>query len=150
MEAEKKPVNYADLVITLIIACTCVYMLIAAAPYQLLGQLFPRVIAGATLVACVAQIFLTLTGKSKVKKSDAPASNNYLLVVGIVAVYLILLNFLGFILCTLALTIAVPLVLGFSNKKVILAISFILTFASYFIFKVFFFVPLPQGILTFI
>jgi hypothetical protein len=50
----------------------------------------------------------------------------------------------------MALMVIIPMFLGYKNKKVVWAVGLILTIAFYVVFRTYFFVPLPQGFLTFI
>lgn len=170
MDAEKKTttksVINADLVITAIIAIVCVYMLTASGSFRFLGRLFPQVISAVTLLACVAQAIITIrksraavagtgdeakTGKAKDVAADAnPAARNHLLIAVIAVIYLCLMPVLGFIVCTLAIMMVIPPLLGYRNRVVICILAIVLTLSFYIVFKRFFYVPLPQGILTFI
>lgn len=150
MEAEEnKAVNVGDLVITAVIAVGCIYMLIASRDFKLLGRLFPQVISGSTLVACLAQTVISLKKKTP-KKTGESKSVNFLVIIAIAIVYLVALPFAGFILSTVALMVMVPLYLGYRNQTVIWLLAILFSGGFYFVFKTFFFVPLPQGLLTFI
>jgi hypothetical protein len=155
MDAEKKRLPVEDLVIIAIIAVLGLYIIFGSGDFRLLGKLFPRIFAGMTLLACLAQVFISIrkhrlaAGTGKAKAAE-PGSKNYWLITGISAVYLAVLPFVGFILSTIALMVVIPVVLGYRNKAVIVILGVVLTLSFYYVFKVFFYVPLPQGILTFI
>lgn len=153
MEAEeKKPVLTVDLAITLVVAVACVYMFVAAREFRLLGRLFPQVISGVTLLACIAQAVISIR-KSRAgapaKKREGPALHNHLYICAVSIAYLVIMPYLGFVIASIALTLVIPLILGNRNKTVICIVGVALTLIFYIVFKRFFYVPLPAGILPF-
>lgn len=156
METEnKKKDNTGEFVVLAIIACISIFMLVSSRDLRLLGRLFPQLIAGLTLLMCLVQGFLLLRKNGQPAaggKKKKPANNlkNHYSVVVIGFVYLILLPFVGFILTTIALLVAVPRYLGYTNNKVVWTIALLSTGIFYYVFKTLFYVPLPQGLITFI
>ncbi len=154
MEPEnKKKDNTGEYIVLGIIACLSIFMLVSSRDFRTLGKLFPQIISGLALVMCIVQAYLTKTKSGEPpKKSKKPANNlkNHYAVVGIGVLYLILLPFLGFILASIAMLVSVPLFLGYRNQKVIWSIAIISTCVFYYVFKTLFYVPLPQGLITFI
>ncbi len=154
MESQRKSVFSGDLIITLVIAGVCLYMLGASESFKFLSKLFPRIIAGATLLACIAQMVFAVrkarTAQPKKSAKTGAGAYNHLAIIAVTIAYIVALPFLGFIICTVALMVSIPLFLGYRNKVVIAVLALALTLSFYLVFKTFFYVPLPQGILTFI
>lgn len=144
MEAEKKKSPFfIDLAITFLVAAGCIYMLYAAQDFRRPhSKIFPLVIAGITLLACLAQTVITL---SKCWR-QLP---NHLIVAGISVIYLICMYYIGFVISTIAMTIFIPFLLGNRNKVTIIIVGVALTLVFYVVFKQYFYVPLPAGILPF-
>jgi hypothetical protein len=149
MATEKKGAINADMLITLLVGIVCLYMLLGSGDFRPLGRLFPRIVGGVALLACAAQFILFLRAKGK-GGAKPTGPRNHLLIAGIGVAYLLLLPFAGFILSTVVLMAGVPLALGYKNHKVIWPLAVLFTLAFYFVFRTFFYVPLPQGPLTFI
>lgn len=153
METEnKKKDNTGEFIVLAIIAGIAIFMLVSSRDFKLLGRLFPQLIAGFTLLMCILQGFLLMRKTQLPKKGKKAESNlkNHYVVVGIGVAYLILLPFVGFIITTVAMLVAVPTYLGYKNKVVIWLIAIFSTGIFYYVFKTLFYVPLPQGLITFI
>ncbi len=153
MEAEnKKKDNTGEFIVLAIIACIALFMLVDSRGLRLLGRLFPQVIAGFTLLMCIVQGVLLVKKPAQPKKGAKPENNlkNHFSIVAVGVVYLVLLPLVGFILTTIAMVVAVGTYLGYKRKGVLWALALISTGVFYYVFKTLFYVPLPQGLLTFI
>ena len=153
METEnKKKDNTGEFIVLAIIAGIAFFMLVSSRDFKLLGRLFPQIISAFTLIMCIIQS-IVIVKKSQVPKKSSKSENtlkNHFLIIGVSVVYLVLLPIVGFILTTIAMMVAVPTSLGCKNKIVIWVIALLGTGILYYVFKTLFYVPLPQGLITFI
>jgi len=78
--------------------------------------------------------------------ADLSIQPRVLAVAGVLAVYMAALNFIGFILSTLAFTYVNPIVMGYKKYRALAIYSLILTVVAVVVFGKFFYVPLPRGI----
>jgi hypothetical protein len=67
-------------------------------------------------------------------------------VVGTLGAYVVLMNFIGFALSTLAFTYVNPLVMGYKKHRALAIFSVIMTVLVILVFGKVFFIPLPRGL----
>lgn len=111
-------------------------------PGEIQASTYPRIILACLIIACIFQIF----------KTDAPSekaefSLRGIAAIGIIAAYIALLETIGYFLLTPFVLIALPILVGFRNYKII-ALSVVLVMAAlYVVFGLILKIPLPSGLL---
>ncbi len=155
MQQDSKKFVSVDLIILCLIAAASVYMFCSSISLSVESKLFPQIIAAVTFVFCIYAIGKNiLTARAATPaQSQTPAVPKrlfHLVLIGIAVLYVLLLQPVGFLICTAALFLAIPLVLGNRNVKVLIPVAVLATVIFYLIFKKCFYVNLPSGILPFI
>ncbi len=161
-----------DVVISGILALICLYVFIGGFEYRLNSRMLPQVIAFATFFACVGNLFRLLRvrpsipsakpteatvdgsiGKTGGEKKPASLmtflSSGHVQISLLAVMYIVLFQPLGFVLCTLSVLGGVPYILKSRRHVVIWSLAVTATLFFYYVFKLVFFVQLPQGLLTF-
>jgi putative tricarboxylic transport membrane protein len=141
----------ADLTAAIILLVIGIYVSIEVAGYNQIASLdigpafFPRVL-GILLIA-----FAITLGFQTMKKNDQTAvafvNRNLLIVFGLVAVFALVFNFLGFLISSVVLLTVLMKLMGAESWKKAILVSTITTIAIYSVFHTFLNVPLPLGIL---
>lgn len=154
MNTGKKSFFSADLCILALISIASIYMFCASIPLSAEAKIFPQVVSTVTFIFCVysiGKLFLLPVSGSKAATGQGKAAPlfHHFLLIAVALLYVVLLNPVGFLLCTIALFIAVPMILGNRNLKLIIPMAVISSVLFYVIFKMFFYVNLPSGIVTF-
>lgn len=104
---------------------------------------FPRIILGAmALFSCVV-IVEGLGEETEVPSRKA--MQVLLAAIGVTGGYILSINWAGFVIPTLLFTLILPLILGYRNWLLTLAISVIYTFAVWYIFEKVFLIILPSS-----
>jgi putative tricarboxylic transport membrane protein len=148
---QSKKVFTAEFFILVILAAACICMFCLAIPLDIETRMFPQIISVITFLFSMYAIAARLLGKAAAGKDKSGEKGiKHLLFVGISFVYVLLLTPLGFIIDSIALFVAMPVVLGNKKFKLIIPTAIIATVIFYVVFKKLFFVNLPQGPLTFI
>jgi hypothetical protein len=115
--------------------------------------IYPRILAvivlAIGLILIVREISASL--RTSGEKGRKPATDGSLrkqvaLTAGLLVLYVGAIGLLGFIIPTLAFTLATPLILG-TNFKTAVLVSLPVTAVLYVVFFIFFKVPIPSGIL---
>jgi len=115
--------------------------------------LYPRMLAvivlAIGLILIVRAIMASLRIRGKEERKPAAEGNlrrRVALTAGLLVLYVGAIEILGFILPTLAFTLATPLCLG-TKLRAAVCVSLSLTAVLYVVFFIFFKVPIPSGIL---
>lgn len=109
---------------------------------------FPLIIAGlALLLLVIAAVQYMLNCKKEGKKlfGDLYIPKQVLLIAGALLIYVILVNKLGFILCTLVYAYANARLLGYKTRWKVALFAIVLTVVFTVVFGMLFGVPLPRG-----
>lgn len=115
--------------------------------------LYPRILAvivfaiGVILIVRGIIAFVKARGGERQKSTTDTNGMRYVaLTVGLLVAYVGAIHLLGFVIPTLAFTLATPMVLGTKFKTAVL-VSIPVTAVLYVVFFIFFKVPIPSGIL---
>lgn len=115
--------------------------------------LYPRILAviifamGVILLVRATIAFVKSRGGERRKPTtDTSGMRHVALTIGLLVAYVGAIYLLGFVIPTLAFTLATPMVLGTKFKTAVL-VSLPVTAVIYLVFFVFFKVPIPSGIL---
>jgi hypothetical protein len=106
-------------------------------------SIFPRLLAGIMLVSAIALLVITLVQRRAVVNTQGMNSPQVLIVVGIMVLYIVLLPYAGYILCSIALGSSLTFLLGYRRIVPLLVGSTVFTAAVFVVFSVFLKVPLP-------
>ena len=147
----KKNLFSADFCILILIAVACVYMFCCATALSGEASLFPQVVSAVTFIVCIYAIGThVVKAKAAVEEhSKEPKQYYHLILIGVALLYVLLLKPIGFIVCTIALFLLIPMILGNRNLKILIPVAVIASVAFYLVFKKCFYVNLPSGILPF-
>ena len=148
-----------DNIINIALFIFAIFMLFQSKNYTLEARRFPQSVAGVMLVLSgytvvisflkykknkvdeVAEVFI------KTKRTQDLKDYSWLMVIAFGILYFMLLRPLGFIITTMAIMIATPIILGYKKYIVIIVLALTFTLGFYWIFTSAFFIPLPKGIL---
>jgi hypothetical protein len=114
--------------------------------------LYPRMLAVIVLAIGVILIVRAIIASVKTRGgglqrlSDKSGSKPVALTIGLLVAYVGAIHLLGFVIPTVAFTLATPMVLGTKFKTAVL-VSIPVTAVLYVVFFIFFKVPIPSGIL---
>ena len=115
--------------------------------------LYPRILAEIVFVMGVILLVRGIIASIKTRgeerrkpTTDASGMKHVALTIGMLVAYVGALYLLGFVIPTLAFTLATPIILGTKFKTAVL-VSLPVTAVLYVVFFIFFKVPIPSGIL---
>ena len=110
--------------------------------------LFPRVISGVLIFLNTLYALEIYRGiDNKKKKKDDIVTSKLVGIIALSALYVVVVNFLGYVITTLIYLPATMKYLGITNKKVIVLVSVISVVVIYLCFVILLDVPIPTGIL---
>lgn len=110
--------------------------------------LFPRLISGVLIFLNTLYALEIYRGiDNKKKKKDDIVTSKLVGIIALSALYVVVVNFLGYVITTLIYLPATMKYLGITNKKVIVLASVISVVVIYLCFVVLLDVPIPTGIL---
>ncbi|WP_172378403.1 tripartite tricarboxylate transporter TctB family protein [Vibrio sp. Vb339] len=115
----------------------------ATSPGELAASTYPRLLLVCVMVFCASLLF-TRKNATEVK-AQFPLSG--IAVIGAIALYIFLVDMIGYFLLTPVLLIALPLLAGFTNLKLTLVSAVCVTGALYCVFDLVLNIPLPAGLL---
>lgn len=113
------------------------------------GGGFPRILAGIVIICCIAIIAQYLTSKKKKKPEEDPKKDTraaLLLVIGVIA-YTLLLETVGYLVCTLVMVAYLLWIQGERRPKVLLTSTCVICGFLYIIFVLVLQVKMPTGFL---
>lgn len=112
--------------------------------------LFPRLISGVLIILNTLYAIEIYQGKDKDKKKKDEISHNKLIgIIGLSFLYVVLVNFLGYVITTVIYLPTTMKYLGIKNNKVIVLSSLISVVVIYLCFVTLLDVPIPTSILGF-
>ncbi len=110
--------------------------------------LFPRLISGVLIFLNTLYALEIYRGiDNKKKKKDDIVTSKLVGIIALSALYVVVVNFLGYVITTLIYLPATMKYLGITNKKVIVLVSVISVVVIYLCFVILLDVPIPTGIL---
>jgi len=130
----------------IIIISIIFFILTFNGPFE--AMLWPRIILSTTILFSVIMIIKAYYGKGVASpiKLAKKGETFYMMIASVI--YLVLLNFIGFIILTPLWTMFMFNTMGYKNKKTSAIVSLILTGLIFYVFKKLLYVPVPLGILS--
>ena len=137
-----------DIILSLVLMLLGAFAFFESAGFPNIAAHFPRRISLLLILLSCALFLVGLYTRKKNPKSEtgtAPSYRNVILLTGIIAVYILVLDRIGYVVSTIGLVLAIIYALGYRNRnRAILAAlcSVLLAFA---VFRFLLGVPLPLG-----
>lgn len=113
-------------------------------PGEIKASTYPRLILVGLMIACALQIVRGSAGRV----SHATFALKGLISIGLVAVYIVLLDPVGYYVLTPVVLVALPVLSGFRDYKTIAVSTTLVTVALYIVFGMILGIPLPAGLLV--
>lgn len=113
----------------------------AASQGELATATYPKIILSCLIFFCAVLCFF----QKKDKQELAQFSMRGISVIALIALYIALLNTVGYFILTPMLLIALPLIAGFRNYVLIIVSVSLVTAVLYVIFRIVLNIPLPNG-----
>lgn len=150
---DKNPPAAADVVILVAIMLISAYMFAVSGSFAEETRLFPRIVSTAVFVCCAAKLALTARTLLSNRAEGAAAAKrlfnrSQLVLLAAAVLYVVLLNPIGFLPCTIAVLLVLPWLLGYRRWKVLIPFAVIISIAFYVIFRFGFYIRLPEGVLS--
>ena len=154
MEKEKKRIDLGELIVPGIIIATMAVFL-----YQSIGIDRPEdnlrlvwIVVGVLALSLAVILFSIFRGEETDGKKKTPFRDTALLkrqglLYGLVAAYIFLMNILGFIVSSTVMLPLMFLASGVKKYRLIFAISLLLPVVTYILFRRFFNILLPEGMI---
>lgn len=154
MEKEKKQIDLGELIVPGIIIATMAVFL-----YQSIGIDRPEdnlrlvwIVVGVLALSLAVILFSIFRGEETDGKKKTPFRDTSLLkrqglLYGLVAAYIFLMNILGFIVSSTVMLPLMFLASGVKKYRLIFAISLLLPVVTYILFRRFFNILLPEGMI---
>jgi predicted ferric reductase len=144
-------VRKGDFYFSLVLDFLCVFVFAMSFSFPSEAAIFPQISSAVLFVLSGFLMFASLKGKKDIAESAKQEGFQYgsavLLVIGFVA-YALLLNFLGYIITTLALVYYTIYVIGYRNRKWLIVTSLVSVAVTYALFHLILGVPLPVSFIT--
>jgi len=148
---------YADELVALGFMLLCFYFLYLTRGFSEISARFPRVVLVAIIVLCVLFVLLErIKAFFASKRLDHPAkrklkknafTQEHVMVLGAIALYLIMTTRLGYYLASILYLIFTTFYLGFRQRRILLGLAFGLTLFVFLFFQLLLGLRLPSGVL---
>ena len=113
---------------------------------------FPRVMAFIMIFLAIVLLVTSILDKNKRNKNIKEIFNKDMLMpitgIGIIFVYILLMDILGFIISTICLNFALLICFKVKNRLTLFTVPIFTSIIIYFVFKEMLIVPLPKGIFS--
>jgi len=114
---------------------------------------FPKVIAFMMIFFAAILLLASILDKNKHDKSIKEIFNKHMLLpalgIGIIFVYIVLMDLLGYIMSTVILNLLFLMCFKVKSKLTLVTVPILTSIIIYLVFKEMLIVPLPQGIFSF-
>jgi len=154
VETTKKK-NWIDIIVSLSVYVLTVLVFVGSASFKetadnsLNPDVWPRIICVLMSLAATVQLVNALRGKISTEVTVAN-KREVLIAIVLIILYGLLLNAVGYILCSIALMVCLLLIFRVKKPWVYIVLPAATTLVSYYLFHSLLRVPLPEGLLTFL
>lgn len=141
-------IRKGDFYLSIVLAALCIFVFVESSTFPREAATFPKISSGVLFVLAALLMISSLKGTKP--KPDAAESKGFkyanagFLVAGLVA-YALLLQFLGYIITTLALVFYTIFIMGYRDKKGLIVTTLVSVVLCYLVFHSLLDVPLPDS-----
>ena len=137
----------ADALIALVLLAGEIKLWIDSADAPPQAQLYPRILVGCAAVLTLAMFFRAFRGAGAKTATPFALNRQVVVLMLITLAYIIGINYLGYLLATVAFGILAMAYLGMRDKKILIGVPILVAVALYLMFTEVLFVVLPSGTL---
>jgi predicted membrane protein len=141
-----------DIILSLVLMLLGAFAFFESAGFPNIAAHFPRRIALLLILLSCALFLVGLHTRKKNPKAaetdergTAPSYRNVLLLAGIIAVYILVLDKIGYLVSTIGLALAAIYALGYRNRSKAILAAFCSALVAFVVFRFLLGVPLPLG-----
>ena len=137
-----------DVLLSLVLMLLGAFAFFESASFPSIAAHFPRRISLLLILLSCALLFVGLYTMKKTPKAEtrtAPSYRNVILLAGIIAAYILILDRIGYVASTIGLTLAVMYALGYRNRKKAILAALCSVLIAFVVFRFLLGVPLPLG-----